>query len=208
MEDPSKIEDAEDFLLRVRSILHLEGKRNQNQLTHQLQEKAADILGYPGRVPSAAGRTPDERLLPPRARRHAIAGVDAQDGADACRVESRAHGRRHPLHRHAPGRRAAGDVACRVSGGDRRTTARSPTRRCRSSVSTPSGFASKTSFRRRQHRAALLHFLKPAAGLYARLSEMHDCGLLGPHVPASFRRSRIASFATSSTGTRWTSTRC
>src|SRR5207237_5129371 len=51
VEEPSKIEDAEDFLLRVRSILHLEGKRNQNQLTHQLQEKAADILGYPGAFP-------------------------------------------------------------------------------------------------------------------------------------------------------------
>src|SRR5215467_9903378 len=51
VEDPSKIEEAEDFLLRVRSILHLEGKRNQNQLTHQLQEKAADILGYPGAFP-------------------------------------------------------------------------------------------------------------------------------------------------------------
>src|ERR1051325_4970337 len=51
VEDPSKIEEAEDFLLRVRSILHLESKRNHNQLTHQLQESAADILGYPGAFP-------------------------------------------------------------------------------------------------------------------------------------------------------------
>ena len=38
-------------------------------------------------------------------------------------------------------------------------------------------------------RAALLRFLKPRAGLYARLSEMHDCGLLGrvfPGVPGDF----------------------
>ena len=32
-------------------------------------------------------------------------------------------------------------------------------------------------------RAALLSLLKPAAGLYARLSEMHDCGLLGRMFP-------------------------
>jgi [protein-PII] uridylyltransferase len=32
-------------------------------------------------------------------------------------------------------------------------------------------------------RAALLAFLKPRAGLYARLSEMHDCGLLGRMFP-------------------------
>ena len=51
VEDPSKIEHAEDFLLRVRSILHLESKRNHNQLTHQLQERAADVLGYPGAFP-------------------------------------------------------------------------------------------------------------------------------------------------------------
>jgi [protein-PII] uridylyltransferase len=31
--------------------------------------------------------------------------------------------------------------------------------------------------------AAFLHFLKPKAGLYARLTEMHDCGLLGQMLP-------------------------
>src|SRR4030095_15532735 len=33
------------------------------------------------------------------------------------------------------------------------------------------------------HRAALLRFLRPRHGLYARLSELHDCGLLGRLVP-------------------------
>jgi [protein-PII] uridylyltransferase len=32
-------------------------------------------------------------------------------------------------------------------------------------------------------RTALLQFLRPAPGLYARLSEMHDCGLLGRMFP-------------------------
>src|SRR4029079_19046830 len=34
-----------------------------------------------------------------------------------------------------------------------------------------------------ERRAALLAFLTPRAGLYERLSEMHDCGLLGRIVP-------------------------
>src|SRR5262249_55669612 len=33
------------------------------------------------------------------------------------------------------------------------------------------------------HRSALLHFLHPKPGLYARLSEMHDAGLLGQMLP-------------------------
>src|SRR6185295_12821938 len=49
------LEDAEEFLLRVRSILHLESKRHQNVLSHELQERAADILGY-------AGQTPGQRV--------------------------------------------------------------------------------------------------------------------------------------------------
>src|SRR5205823_4651942 len=34
-----------------------------------------------------------------------------------------------------------------------------------------------------EHRAALLHFLTPRPGLYARLSEMHDCTVLGRMIP-------------------------
>jgi [protein-PII] uridylyltransferase len=38
-------------------------------------------------------------------------------------------------------------------------------------------------FPRAQDRTALLRLLKPKPGLYARLSEMHDCGLLGRVFP-------------------------
>jgi UTP:GlnB (protein PII) uridylyltransferase len=38
-------------------------------------------------------------------------------------------------------------------------------------------------FPTRAHRDGLLHFLKPRPGLYARLSEMHDAGLLGQMLP-------------------------
>ena len=56
-------------------------------------------------------------------------------------------------------------------------------------------------------RDALLVFLKPQQGLYARLSEMHDRGLLGRLFP-EFQRIESESFATSTTSTRWTSTPC
>ena len=38
------LEDAEEFLLRVRSILHLEARRHHNVLSHELQERAAERL--------------------------------------------------------------------------------------------------------------------------------------------------------------------
>jgi [protein-PII] uridylyltransferase len=46
--EASELESAEDFLLRVRSLLHLEAGRNVNLLSHELQETAADRLRFPG----------------------------------------------------------------------------------------------------------------------------------------------------------------
>src|SRR5205823_2697151 len=45
------LDDAEEFLFRVRSILHLETKRHHNVLAHELQERVAECLGYPGSSP-------------------------------------------------------------------------------------------------------------------------------------------------------------
>src|SRR5204863_6983724 len=49
--DRATLEQAEDFLLRIRSILHLEAGRNQNVLSHEMQEKVAQALRYPGATP-------------------------------------------------------------------------------------------------------------------------------------------------------------
>jgi [protein-PII] uridylyltransferase len=49
--DVGRFEEAEEFLLRVRSVLHAEYGRNQNVLSHELQERTADVLGYPGTEP-------------------------------------------------------------------------------------------------------------------------------------------------------------
>ena len=57
--DPARVDQAEDFLLRVRSTLHLDAGRNQNTLSHEMQERTADLLGYPGAEP----RQQVERLM-------------------------------------------------------------------------------------------------------------------------------------------------
>ena len=50
-EDVPRLALAEDFLLRVRSLVHLERRRNDNVLGHELQEKLAGQFGYPGQSP-------------------------------------------------------------------------------------------------------------------------------------------------------------
>ena len=46
--DTGRIDEAEDFMLRLRSILHMERGRNLNTLNHELQETAAIVFGSPG----------------------------------------------------------------------------------------------------------------------------------------------------------------
>ena len=46
-----RLAEAEDFMLRIRSILHLERGRNLNVLSHELQESVAAIFGSPGDPP-------------------------------------------------------------------------------------------------------------------------------------------------------------
>src|SRR2546428_1554153 len=46
--DRGRLDEAEEFLLRVRSILHVAHKRNKNVLNHEIQEQAAQRMGYAG----------------------------------------------------------------------------------------------------------------------------------------------------------------
>src|SRR5947209_6651804 len=46
--DRGRLDEAEEFLLRVRSILHVAHKRNKNVLNHEIQEQAAQLMGYAG----------------------------------------------------------------------------------------------------------------------------------------------------------------
>ena len=49
--DAAQLQESEDFLLRIRSILHLECGRNKNVLSHTLQERVAEVMQFEGATP-------------------------------------------------------------------------------------------------------------------------------------------------------------
>ncbi len=180
--DPGRFEEAEDFLLRVRSILHLEAERNQNVLSHDLQERTADVLGYPGAGP----RQRVERLMSNYfrhartvgrmldwARRTAPTPVGPNLGVsrDGIRFLDPVQAARTPASWIAAFQ-AAIDAGTGVTD-EALSCMQQYVERYRPEDFTPEP----------RDRAALLKLLKPRPGLYARLSEMHDCGLLGRLLP-------------------------
>lgn len=169
-------------MLRVRSILHLEAKRHHNVLSHELQERAAEYLGYPGATP----RQRVERFMSDyfrharaidRSLRWALRAAPLPLDRNLVRA---ADGVRFIDPRAAADRpetwlglfQAALDGACAVSD-DALSSVRQHAGKYR-----PEDF-----FQTPEQRDALLRFLTPRPGLYARLSEMHDSGLLGQMVP-------------------------
>jgi [protein-PII] uridylyltransferase len=180
--DPRALDDAEEFLLRVRSVLHLEARRHHDVLSHELQEKAAERLRYPGESP----RQRVERLMGDyfrharnvdRALRWTLRTAPQPIGPNLVRS---ADGIRFVDAREAAGRpetwlglfQAAIDEGCAVSD------------EALAHVQQYAGrFAAEDFFPTAADRDALFRFLKPRAGLYARLSEMHDSGLLGQMFP-------------------------
>ncbi|MBI3046994.1 MAG: HD domain-containing protein [Acidobacteria bacterium] len=180
--DPGRFEEAEDFLLRVRSVLHLECGRNQNVLSHELQERTAEVLGYAGTTP----RQRVERLM-----------------SDYFR-----HAR--TVHRSLEWARRAAPTPVGVNLGLTRDGIRflDPVRAAVTPPSWIGAFQAALDANTevteeavsciQQHvdryrpedfvpeardRAALVRLLRPRPGLYARLSQMHDCGLLGKLFP-------------------------
>ena len=132
---PDRLIDAEEFLMRIRSGLHVDTGRNVNVLSYELQEKAVDRLRYAGGGHAPARRSPDDGLLQgcpqrdprarPRSARRAAAGADA-DSAD--RREPDVGGRRHHVRgcgdRDGGAGRMAAGVRCR------RVAQRAGRRRC------------------------------------------------------------------------------
>jgi [protein-PII] uridylyltransferase len=176
------LEDAEEFLLRVRSILHLEARRHHNVLGHELQERAAERLGYVGPTP----RQRVERLMGDyfrharaidRSLRWALKAAPSPIGPNLVRttdsvkfVDVRIAGDRPETWLAAL--QAAIDHGCAVSDDSLACMQQNAGR-----------FTPEQFFPTAGHRDGLLHFLKPKAGLYARLSDMHDFGLLGQMLP-------------------------
>ena len=176
------LDDAEEFLFRVRSILHLEAKRHHNVLSHELQEIVSERLGYPG----SSARQRVERMMGDyfrharaidRSLRWALRSAPAPIGRNLVRSPD---GIRFVDTREAADRpetwlaafQAAIEGQCSVL---------DETLTC---IQQHAGrFAADAFFPTPARRAALLRFLTPRPGLYARLSEMHDSELLGQMFP-------------------------
>jgi [protein-PII] uridylyltransferase len=180
--DVRALDDAEEFLLRVRSVLHLETKRHNDVLSHELQERAAERLRYPGATP----RQRVERLMGEyfrharavdRALRWALRTAPTPIGPNLVRSGD---GIRFVDVRDAASRPESWLAAFQAAIDD----ASPVSDEALACVQQNAGrFTFEEFFPAPQHRAALLRFLQPRPGLYARLSEMHDSGLLGQMFP-------------------------
>ena len=191
--DPTSDErvlDAEDFLLRIRSVLHLHAGRDVNQLTHDLQEKVADTLGTAGAHPHQRVESlMSEYFLRARSVVRALASAERAVRPPAVPAPARRVGRQFEIDsdgvQFAQPERAANqpslwvdafrvalDHGCRVA---ERALAliEQNLHRC-----TPDDFVSTEG-----ERQQLRRLLVPRRGLYERLSEMHDCGLLNRIFP-------------------------
>jgi len=180
--DAPRLAQAEEFLLRIRTLLHLTRRRNDNVLGHELQERIAAQLGYAGQSP----RHQVEALMADyfnharavtraldRARRTAPVpvGVNLGGTRDGVRFIDEGVAALHPESWLAAFQAALD--ADRPVADETLEWIRQHAEGC--------SFA--TLFPTAAHRTALLRFLVPRRGLYARLSELHDCGLLGRMIP-------------------------
>ncbi|HET7696068.1 MAG TPA: HD domain-containing protein [Vicinamibacterales bacterium] len=181
-EEAVRLAEAEELLLTMRALLHLERRRNDNVLAHELQERLAERLNYPGKGPRQRvealmadyfSRARAVARILDRLRRTAPAAVGLNLGRtrDGVRFIDRDRAIAEPETWLAAFQAALdGDAAVSDQALD---LIRQHAPRFRGADFLPSA----------GHRAALLRFLEPRPGLYARLSEMHDCGLLGRLIP-------------------------
>jgi len=180
--DPARFEQAEDFLLRVRSTLHLDAGRNQNVLGHEMQERTADLLGYPGAEPSQRverlmsdyfrhARTVSRSLEWARKSAPVPVGANLGMSRDGVRFLDPVQAARNPASWVAAFG-AAIDTDSEVSE-EALSCIQQHVDRYRADDFFPVA----------ADRDALLTLLRPRKGLYDRLSEMHDCGLLGRVFP-------------------------
>ena len=179
--DPARLDDAEDFLLRVRSVVHLERKRNQNVLSHELQETAAQALGYPGEPQQRVERLMSDYFRHARIVSRSLewarttapipVGVNLVRSNDGIRFVDAPRAAREP-HTWIHAFQAAIDHGTAVADQALALIQQHVDR-----------YAAEDFLPTADEQHALLHFLAPRPGLYARLSEMHDRGLLGRIFP-------------------------
>ena len=184
-----RVDEAEDFMLRIRSILHLERGRNLNILSHELQEVAAqwfEAHGEPlkrqvealmstyfhhARIISRGLGSSLKSLAP------AVASDPVPIGDDLVRRENEisfTDGTRASLRPRMwlSAFEAALAEECAVSEQVLTCIERHGER-----------YSPERFFPTTDERDRLLRVMRPRPGLYARLSEMHDTGLLGRIFP-------------------------
>jgi [protein-PII] uridylyltransferase len=177
--------DAEDFLLRVRSVLHVETGRDVNVLNHDVQEKVADAFGTPGRqVQQRVEALMGQYFLHARAVARALERTRRAVSPAPTRTSTRHVGRHFEITAEgvrfldltrAAARpslwlelfRLALSNGCAVSEQALNCIEQNIER-----------FSADDFLATESDRQLVLSMLYPRPGLYARLTEMHDCGLL------------------------------
>ena len=187
--DSGRIDEAEDFMLRLRSILHMERGRNLNTFNHELQETTATVFRSPGdhsqsqvealmstyfhhaQLISRSLATALKSSEAPTQATVTTLGRDLEQSWDGVRFVDGTRASLQPqtwltafeaaLDRNL-------DVSEQVLTCIERHVERYP----------PERFIPTNC-----ERDLLLRILKPRPGLYARLSEMHSRGLLGRLFP-------------------------
>ena len=188
---PDRLSDAEEFLMRIRSGLHLDAGRNVNVLSYELQEKAVDRLHYGG--------------VDMRRRVEALMTDYFRDARSVTRALARVRRAAQP----APPTpiRLIGDNLMWVVEGitfvDTHAAIAAPAEWLRAFEAAVSrnvpvaddalalmereqlkhAYPPEAFYPTPEHQRRTLQFMRPRAGLSARLSDMRDCGLLGAMFP-------------------------
>ena len=184
------LQESEDFLLRIRAVLHAESGRDANTLTHELQERVAEAMGCAGdgarprvealmgayfrcarSIARALGRS--QRAARPAGERQAPAplGRHFEIADDGIRFLDPDTAAARPALWVEIFRLALAD-GCAVS-----------EQALDCMEANLDRFAADDFVGTDGERQQLLNLFHPRPGLYARLSEMHDCGLLNRILP-------------------------
>ena len=187
------LDEAEEFLLRIRAMVHLDNRRDQNILSHEHQETVAERFGSPGSKARTVEALMSVYFHHARIVSRVLSHVLESTGPAPAPVPT--HGVADNIERRQDGVgfvdtvraslqpgtwlpvfQAAIDEGCAVAPDTLAFIERHGDR-----------YTSEQFFPGRAECAGFLRFLKPRAGLYHRLSEMHENGLLGRMFP-EFRK--------------------
>jgi len=180
-----QLQDAEDFLQRVRSILHLETGRDVNVLTHELQEKVAEMFGCEGRQSQQRVETlMGDYFRHARASSRSLVRVRRAATPPSGMSVSRHVGRHFEITgegvRFLDLTRAASRPSLwlelfRIALSNGAAVSEQALTCIEQNIER---YASDDFMATDGDRQLVRSMLYPRPGLYARLTEMHDCGLL------------------------------